>query len=87
MVREESQMDPIGAKAAATRGFRTGLGVGVDGGASAVSAAPAPMAVLGYDGILHGTRNGGSTKPVGLMICSTTLVECVFSYAPGVALV
>jgi hypothetical protein len=45
-----------------------GEGFGVDGGASAVSAAPVPMAVLGFDGILHGTRNGGSTKPVGELV-------------------
>jgi len=43
-----------------------GLGFGVDGGA--VSAAPVPMAVLGFDGVLHGTRNGGSTKPVGELV-------------------
>jgi hypothetical protein len=42
-----------------------GLGIGVDGGASTASV---PMAVLGYDGILHGTRNGGSTKPVGELV-------------------
>jgi hypothetical protein len=42
-----------------------GLGVGVDGGASA---APVPMAVFGFDGVLHGTRNGGSTKPVGELV-------------------
>jgi hypothetical protein len=45
-----------------------GLGFGVDGGATSVSATPVPMAVLGYDGILHGTRNGGSTKPVGELV-------------------
>lgn len=45
-----------------------GLGFGVDGGVTAVSAAPVPMAVLGYDGILHGTRNGGSTKAVGELV-------------------
>jgi predicted esterase len=39
-----------------------GLGLGVDGG---VSAASLPMAVLGFDGVMHGTRNGGSSKPVG----------------------
>lgn len=43
-----------------------GLGAGVDGGA--VSAAPVPMAALGFDGVLHGTRNGGSTKPVGELV-------------------
>jgi predicted esterase len=42
-----------------------GLGVGVDGGASAT---PTPLAVLSYDGIMHGTRNGGSTKPVGELV-------------------
>jgi hypothetical protein len=42
-----------------------GLGYGLDGGASA---APVPMAVLGFDGVLHGTRNGGSTKPVGELV-------------------
>jgi hypothetical protein len=42
-----------------------GLGIGVDGGASA---APSPMATLGYDGVLHGTRNGGSTKSVGELV-------------------
>ena len=42
-----------------------GLGYGVDGGATA---APVPMAVLGFDGVLHGTRNGGSTKPVGELV-------------------
>lgn len=45
-----------------------GKGFGVDGGASAVSATPVPMAVLGFDGILHGTRNGGSTKAVGELV-------------------
>jgi hypothetical protein len=40
-------------------------GVDGDGGASA---AAVPMAMLGYDGILHGTRNGGSTKPVGELV-------------------
>jgi hypothetical protein len=45
-----------------------GLGFGVDGGATAASAAPVLMAVLGYDGILHGTRNGGSTKAVGELV-------------------
>lgn len=42
-----------------------GVGVGVDGG---TSANPVPMAVLGYDGILHGTRNGGATKAVGELV-------------------
>lgn len=42
-----------------------GLGIGVDGGASAT---PVPMAVLSYDGVMHGTRNGGSTKPVGELV-------------------
>ena len=42
-----------------------GLGLGVDGGASAASV---PMATLGYDGILHGTRNGGSTASVGELV-------------------
>ncbi len=42
-----------------------GLGLGVDGGAGAT---PVPMAVLGFDGIMHGTRNGGSTKPVGELV-------------------
>lgn len=40
-------------------------GVAVDGGSSATAV---PMAMLGYDGILHGTRNGGSTKPVGELV-------------------
>ena len=30
--------------------------------------APVPTATLGYDGILHGTRNGGSTKDVGELV-------------------
>ncbi len=42
-----------------------GLGSGVDGGATA---AAVPMAVLGFDGILHGSRGGGSTKPVGELV-------------------
>jgi predicted esterase len=42
-----------------------GLGGGVDGGAGAT---PVPMAVLGFDGVMHGTRNGGSTKPVGELV-------------------
>jgi hypothetical protein len=42
-----------------------GLGVGVDGGPSAT---PTPVAVLGFDGVMHGTRNGGSTKPVGELV-------------------
>jgi len=42
-----------------------GLGIGIDGGATAT---PVPMAVLGFDGVLHGTRNGGSTKPVGELV-------------------
>ena len=45
-----------------------GLGFGIDGGASAASAVPVPMATLGYDGVLHGTRNGGSTKAVGELV-------------------
>jgi predicted esterase len=36
-----------------------------DGGASA---AAVPMAVLGYDGVLHGTRNNGSTTSVGELV-------------------
>jgi hypothetical protein len=45
-----------------------GSGLGVDGGASAVEGASVPMAVFGYDGILHGTRNGGSTTAVGELV-------------------
>jgi hypothetical protein len=40
-------------------------GMSADGGVSTV---PVPMAVLGFDGVLHGTRNGGSTKPVGELV-------------------
>jgi hypothetical protein len=42
-----------------------GLGAGVDGGASST---PVPMAVLGFDGVQHGSRGGGSTKPVGELV-------------------
>ena len=42
-----------------------GLGSGIDGGATATSV---PLAVLGFDGVMHGTRNGGSTKPVGELV-------------------
>ena len=45
-----------------------GLGVGIDGGVSAVSAAPVPTAVFSFDGVMHGTRSGGSTKPVGELV-------------------
>jgi hypothetical protein len=45
-----------------------GLGFGVDGGATAASATPVPMAVLGYEGILHGKRSGGSTTAVGELV-------------------
>jgi hypothetical protein len=38
------------------------------GYASTVGAAPIPTAVLGYDGILHGTRAGGSTQSVGALV-------------------
>jgi predicted esterase len=52
------------------------LGLGQDfadgnapaGLASTVGATPVPMATLGYDGIMHGTRAGGSTKPVGELV-------------------
>jgi len=40
-------------------------GVGIDGGAGATSV---PTATLGYDGVLHGTRNGGSTAAVGELV-------------------
>ncbi len=49
----------------ATGAAPAGLGAGIDGGASAT---PVPMAMLGFDGVLHGTRNGGSTKPVGELV-------------------
>lgn len=41
-------------------------GGAVDGGSSLV--ATVPMAMLGFDGVLHGTRNGGSGKPVGELV-------------------
>ena len=43
-----------------------GLGYGIDGGVA--SATPVPLAVLGFDGVMHGTRNGGSTKAVGELV-------------------
>jgi hypothetical protein len=42
-----------------------GLGIGVDGGASDV---PVPLAMLGFDGVLHGPRAGGSTQPTGELV-------------------
>lgn len=43
-----------------------GLGYGIDGGVP--SSTSVPMAVLGFDGVMHGTRNGGSSKPVGELV-------------------
>ena len=35
---------------------------------STAGATPVPMATLGYDGIMHGTRAAGSTAPVGELV-------------------
>jgi predicted esterase len=43
-----------------------GLGIGIDGGVASV--APLPLAVFGFDGVMHGTRNGGSAKAVGELV-------------------
>jgi predicted esterase len=42
-----------------------GLGIGVDGGASA---APVPVAMLSFDGVMHGPRAGGSTRSTGELV-------------------
>jgi hypothetical protein len=44
-----------------------GGAAGLDAGALPASTR-APVAMLGYDGVLHGTRNGGSTKSVGELV-------------------
>jgi hypothetical protein len=43
-------------------------GVAPAGLKSTAGATPVPMATLGYDGIMHGTRAAGSTAPVGELV-------------------
>ncbi len=43
-------------------------GIAPPGAAPGALATPVPMAVLGYEGIMHGTRAGGSTTPVGELV-------------------